>query len=322
MIAYHASHEQFAPSRLLSLAQAAEAAGFDAIHSSDHFHPWSIRQGESGFSFSWVASVLQATRLPVSMVCAPGQRYHTAIVAQAIATLAEMYPGRYSVELGSGEALNEMITGTVWPTKQIRNERLKESADVIRKLLNGQQVNFQGHIKVRNAKLYTLPAVKPSLFCAAISEQTAGWAGEWADGLLTTAGDLQEVIKKKQQFENRGGKGKPVHLQFSFSYDRDRESAINGAYDQWRTNIIGTDKLDELSTPQQFDKIAERITRVDIAEKVPIYTNINTVIEHAREYLQNGFQMVTLHNVNTNQEQFIKDFGKVYKRASVAISFN
>ena len=322
MIAYHASHEQFAPSRLLSLAQAAEAAGFDAIHSSDHFHPWSERQGESGFAFSWVAAVLQATTLPVSMVCAPGQRYHTAIVAQAIATLAEMYPGRYSVELGSGEALNEMITGTAWPNKQIRNERLRESADVIRKLLNGQQVNFQGHIKVRNATLYTLPAVKPPLFCAAISEQTAAWAGQWADGLLTTAGDLQEVIKKKQQFENGGGKGKPIHLQFSFSYDRDRESAINGAYHQWRTNVIGTDKLDDLSTPQQFDKVAEKITRVDIAEKVPIYTNINTVIEHAREYLQNGFQMVILHNVNTNQEQFIKDFGKVYKKSSVAISFD
>ncbi|HTE23513.1 TIGR03885 family FMN-dependent LLM class oxidoreductase [Flavitalea sp.] len=314
MVAYHASHEQFAPSRLLRLAEAAELAGFDAIHSSDHFHPWSVRQGESGFAFSWVASVLQATKLPVSMVCAPGQRYHTAIVAQAIATLAEMYPGRYSVELGSGEALNEMITGTAWPSKQIRNERLKESADVIRKLLNGQQVTFHGHINVKNAKLYTLPATRPPLFCAAISEQTAAWAGEWADGLLTTAGDLQEVIKKREQFEMGGGKGKPVRLQFSFSYDHDREAAIDGAYDQWRTNIIGTDKLDDLSTPQQFDIVAEKITREEISEKVPIYTNIEAVIDHVQKYLNNGFQMVTLHNVNKNQEQFVEDFGKVYKK--------
>src|SRR5687767_12848438 len=115
MIAFHASHEQFAPSRLLKLAQAAEAAGFDAIHSSDHFHPWSVRQGHSGFALSWVAAAMQATTLPCSMVCSPGQRLHPAIVAQAIATIAEMFPSRFSVELGSGEALNEVITGEEWP---------------------------------------------------------------------------------------------------------------------------------------------------------------------------------------------------------------
>jgi coenzyme F420-dependent glucose-6-phosphate dehydrogenase len=314
MIAYHASHEQFAPSRLLKLAQAAEAAGFDAIHSSDHFHPWSTRQGESGFAFSWVAAALQATSLPVSMVCAPGQRYHPAIVAQAIATLAEMYPGRYSVELGSGEALNEMITGTPWPAKEIRNERLKESAEVIRKLLNGQQVTFHGHINIKNARLYSLPGINPPLFCAAISEQTASWAGGWADGLLTTAGDLKEVKAKRDKFEKGGGKGKPVRLQFSFSYHQDKEAAIDGAYEQWRSNLVGTTKLGDLSTPEQFDDATEKISREEVAEKVPIYTSIESVLEHAQEYLDNGFQMVTLHNVNTNQEQFVEDFGRVYKR--------
>src|SRR5688572_26360512 len=123
-IFYHASHEQFPPSELLQLAKMAELAGFDGVHSSDHFHPWSERQGQSGFSFSWIAAAMQATHLPFSMVCAPGQRYHPAIVAQAIATLAEMFPGRFSVELGSGEALNESITGDVWPQKEERNARL------------------------------------------------------------------------------------------------------------------------------------------------------------------------------------------------------
>jgi coenzyme F420-dependent glucose-6-phosphate dehydrogenase len=315
MIAYHASHEQFAPSRLLRLARSAEAAGFDAIHSSDHFHPWSLRQGQSGFAFSWVAAVLQATGLAVSMVCAPGQRYHPAIVAQAIATLAEMYPGRYSVELGSGEALNEMITGTPWPSKQIRNERLKESAEVIRKLLDGQQVTFQGHINIKNARLFSLPENMPLLFCAAISEETSSWAGGWADGLLTTAGELKEVQAKKDKFEKGGGKGKPVHLQFSFSYHQDKDVAIDGAFEQWRSNLVGIDKLDDLSTPEQFDNAAENITREEIAEKVPIYTDIKSVIDRAKEYLDNGFQMVTLHNVNTNQEQFVDDFGNAYKRS-------
>src|SRR5688572_24580130 len=146
MICYHASHEQFAPSLLLKLAVMAEKAGFSGLHSSDHFHPWSARQGQSGFSFSWIAAALQATSLPCSVVSAPGQRYHPAIVAQAFATLEEMFPGRFSAALGSGEALNESITGDAWPDKEIRNKRLKESAHVIQRLLDGEQVTFDGLI--------------------------------------------------------------------------------------------------------------------------------------------------------------------------------
>ncbi|MBC7902856.1 MAG: LLM class flavin-dependent oxidoreductase [Gemmatimonadaceae bacterium] len=131
-LCYHASHEQFAPSRLLKLVIEAEKAGVESIHSSDHFHPWSVAQGQSGFSFAWLGAAMQATTVPFSVVCAPGQRYHPTIVAQSTATLSEMFPGRLNVELGSGEALNEMITGEPWPDKQTRNERLLESVNVIR----------------------------------------------------------------------------------------------------------------------------------------------------------------------------------------------
>src|SRR5688572_33157874 len=153
MICYHASHEQFAPSLLLKLAVAAERAGFSGLHSSDHFHPWSSSQGQSGFSFSWIAAALQATSLPCSVITAPGQRYHPAIVAQAIATLEEMFPGRFSIALGSGEALNENITGEKWPAKEDRNKRLKESVDVIRRLLNGEMVSHKGAVIVEHARL-------------------------------------------------------------------------------------------------------------------------------------------------------------------------
>ena len=135
----------------------AENAGFQGIHSSDHFHPWSKRQGQSGFSFTWIGAAMQATKLPFSMVCAPGQRYHPALVAQAIATIAEMFPRRINIELGSGEALNELITGDEWPDKSIRNQRLLESANIIRQLLHGEEVTFDGLVKVKKAKLYTIP---------------------------------------------------------------------------------------------------------------------------------------------------------------------
>src|SRR5688572_28026993 len=123
-ISYHASHEQFAPSRLLQLVQQAEAAGFSEAKSSDHFHPWSERQSQSGFAWSWLVAALQATRFPIGVVSSAGYRYHSAVLAPAAATLGEMYPGRFWLALGSGEAINEAISGEAWPEKAERNARL------------------------------------------------------------------------------------------------------------------------------------------------------------------------------------------------------
>jgi coenzyme F420-dependent glucose-6-phosphate dehydrogenase len=307
-IAYHASHEQFKPSHLLQLVKMAEDAGFEAIHSSDHFHPWSERQGQSGFTFSWIAAALQATTLPFSMVCAPGQRYHPAIVAQAIATLCEMFPRRFTIELGSGEAINEMITGTLWPQKESRNERLLECFKVISKLLKGEKVTFHGHINVSNAKLYTLPGEMPSLFCAAISEETAQWAGSWADGLITTGGSTADLKNKVIAFRQSAGRDIPVYVQYAFSYHRSKQKAINEAFDQWRTMLLPREKLADLCTVNQFDDAGETITVDDVAKKLAIYTSIEELKEKIEEYKETGVNRIILHNVNLEQEQFIEDF--------------
>lgn len=113
LIGYHASHEQFPPSELLKYVQMAERAGFTAAMCSNHFHPWSKCQGHSGFAWTWLGTTLQATSLPFGLVSSPGQRYHPAILAQAAATLVEMFGSRFWLGLGSGEALNECITGEV-----------------------------------------------------------------------------------------------------------------------------------------------------------------------------------------------------------------
>ncbi|MCG2613558.1 TIGR03885 family FMN-dependent LLM class oxidoreductase [Terrimonas sp. NA20] len=306
--AYHASHEQFSPSQLLRYAQLSEQAGFDAIHSSDHFHPWSERQGQSGFAFAWIAAAMQSTGLPFSMVCAPGQRYHPAIVAQAIATIGEMFPSRYSIELGSGEAVNECITGEPWPEKDQRNQRLLESVSIIRELLDGRTVNASGMINVKDATLYTRPSVIPPLFCAAISEETSGWAGSWADGLITTAGEPDEVANKINAFYNGGGKGKPIYLQFCFSYGETTEEAIDGAYDQWRSNLVPVEILAGLRTPQQFDKAATDISVEDVKKNIEIVTGLESLASLFNAYEKLGVDRLILHNVNTNQERFISKF--------------
>ena len=140
VIGFHASHEQIDPRSLLAAVQAAEAAGFQAAMCSDHFSPWSARQGESGFAWSWLGAALQATSLSFGVVNAPGQRYHPAIIAQAAATLAQMFPDRFWVALGSGEAMNEHITGERWPAKSVRNARLRECVDIMRALFAGETV--------------------------------------------------------------------------------------------------------------------------------------------------------------------------------------
>ena len=141
VIGFHCSHEQINPAQLLRDVQHAEQAGFTAAMSSDHFSPWSERQGESGFAWAFLGAALATTQLPFGVVNAPGQRYHPAIVAQAIATLAQMFPGRIWAALGSGEASNERITGHEWPRKEVRDQRLVECVDVIRRLLRGEEVS-------------------------------------------------------------------------------------------------------------------------------------------------------------------------------------
>ena len=127
VVGIHASHEQIAPSALVTAMREAEAAGFERAWSSDHFSPWSERQGESGFAWAWLGAAMQATAMPYGVVNAPGQRYHPAIVAQAAATLAELFPGRLQVALGTGEFSNEHITGAPWPDKKVRNARLRDA---------------------------------------------------------------------------------------------------------------------------------------------------------------------------------------------------
>lgn len=152
MFGYHCSHEQFTPRELLDCVQLAEKAGFEAAMCSDHFTPWSESQGQSGFAYAWLGAALQATRLSFGSVVAPGQRYHPAIVAQAVATLAQMYPGRVWCAVGSGQYMNEHITGHRWPSKRERNQRLLECVEVMRALWRGETVEDFGRV--------VLPALK------------------------------------------------------------------------------------------------------------------------------------------------------------------
>jgi coenzyme F420-dependent glucose-6-phosphate dehydrogenase len=306
---YHASHEQFSPADLLTYVKLAEKAGFDGCHSSDHFYPWSEQQGQSGYAFSWLGAAMEATRFPFGIITAPGQRYHPAIVAQAIATLLQMYPDRLGVSLGSGEALNESVTGDPWPEKSVRNQRLLESAQIIRSLLSGEEVTHEGLVKVHHAKLYTRPLIAPKIFCAALSKETASWASDWAEGLLTTYqanGKLEDIIAAFRKKDSK----KPVHVKFTFSFSKDKALALAEAHHQWRCNCVKTLELAELDSVADFDKAAANITPEKVASALPVTDSTDELMDIITEIEAMGVEQIVLHNVGRNQEEFIEDFGK------------
>lgn len=305
---YHASHEQYSPTELLAFVRAAEEAGFEAAMCSDHFHPWTDAQGQSGFAWSWLGAALQATSLSFGTVNAPGARYHPAVIAQAAATLAEMFPERFWLAVGSGEALNEAITGAAWPPKPERNARLRECVDVMRALWRGETVTHFGRVQVQEATLYTRPAAPPPLFAAAISEETARFAGEWADGLMMVGGPRDSVEQLVAAFHEGGGEGKPVYVQHSLSWAPTEEEARRGAHEQWRFSALGGEVLPMLRTPAQFAAASQFVTADDVAERVRVSSDLAQHAAWLDDYAEAGVDRVYLFNVNRGQRAFIDAF--------------
>ena len=308
-IGYHASHEQFAPSALLGLARRAADAGFDAAMCSDHFHPWSTAQGHSGNSWAWLGAALATTPLSYGVVTAPVGRQHPALVAQAAATLAEMSDGRFWMAAGSGEALNDCITGARWPAKPERNARLLEAVQVMRALWSGEEVTHAGLFEVQRARLYSLPAARPAVYIAALSVETARWAGAWADGLITVNLPLDTLRAVLDAFRDGGGASKPTCVQVKVSFDVDDASALAGAHAQWRTNVFGSDVCAGLRLPSQYEAAARFVRPEDMHDFVHVSADLGRHAAWLHHYAELGFDRIYLHNVNLEQARFIDAFG-------------
>jgi coenzyme F420-dependent glucose-6-phosphate dehydrogenase len=309
-VGFHASHEQFGPDRLLRLVPLAEAAGFDAAMCSDHWAPWSAEQGESGFAWSWLGAALQATSLPFGVVNAPGQRYHPAIVAQAAATLAVMFPDRFWVAIGSGQLLNEHITGERWPAKDERNERLRQAADVMRRLWAGETVSHDGHVTVSEAKLWTRPAHPPLLVGAAVTPPTAAWVAGWADALITVSQPDEQLDAVVEAFRSNGGAGKPMYLQVHLAWARTEAEARDAAFNQWRQHTLPSSVMTELAHPSQITDAASHVTPDALDGAIRISADLARHVDWLRRDLARGFEALYLHEVGPDQERFAETFGR------------
>ncbi|HJR98951.1 MAG TPA: TIGR03885 family FMN-dependent LLM class oxidoreductase [Actinomycetota bacterium] len=309
-IGFHASHEQLSPGELLRAVVSAQEAGFQAAMCSDHLAPWSERQGHSGHAWSWLGAALQATDLPLGVVTAPGQRYHPAVIAQAIATLAEMFPDRFWAALGSGEAVNEHVTGERWPTKADRDARLLECVTVIRSLLRGDEVTHDGHVRVDRARVWSLPKLMPPLIGAAVSAETAHTVGTWADGLITVARPVEALRPVVEAFRESGGDGTTVAFQVHLSWADDQATAVAIAHDQWRTGAFGPELAWNLELPRQFDDAARFMRPEDVCGSVMVSADLGRHTAWIHELMDLGPDAIYLHHVGQEQERFLEVFGE------------
>ena len=304
-LGYKLCSEEQSPQELIECARRAEEAGFSFAMISDHYHPWTDRQGQSSFVWAVIGGIAQVTeRLSIGTgVTCPTVRIHPAIIAQAAATAAVMLPGRFMLGVGSGENLNEHILGDRWPEADVRQAMLEEAVEVIRLLWQGGQQSYHGHYyTVENARIYTLPDEPPPILVAASGPKSAELAGRIGDGLCATAPSKET----RKQFEKAGGKGKPCYAEMTVCFDEDEAAAQRTAYECWPNVAIKGELSQVLPVPAHFEQAAQMLTPEDVAKEAICGADTEPHLAKLSAYAEAGFDHVWVHQVGPNQAGFFR----------------
>jgi coenzyme F420-dependent glucose-6-phosphate dehydrogenase len=317
---YRAVAEQFPPQKLLGWVVLAEKHGFEFSMVSDHFHPWFHDGGHASFAWTWLASAAERTKTIKlgTGVTTPIYRYHPALIAQAFATLGVMYPGRISLGLGTGEAMNEVPLSGKWPNFGERLARLEESLKLIRALWESEDfVNLKGEYYVlKDAHLYERPSIEIPIYVAASGSRTAYLAGTYADGLYTTPGTDEVVTQNvllpfrdaaKKMGRNYNDLRKLIML--NISWDIDHEKALNSIL-RWRATAYPGVFSKGIWDPRKLDQIAKSVKASDIAKRWIVCTTLEECIPEIERYMRLGFDEIEIRSCSPDEEIFIKKFGK------------
>ena len=304
-IGYSLSTEEHAPDDLVRFARRAEEVGFAYASISDHFHPWIDAQGESCFVWTALGAIANATEtLPVATgVTCPTFRYHPALIAQAAATAAILFEGRFTLGVGTGENLNEHIIGTPWPPYDERRDRLQEAIQLIRRLWTGDWVTHRGdHFTCENARLYTLPEQPPPIMVAAGGPKAAQLAGEEGDALINFAPDPDVA----SGFEAAGGRGKPRYVQLNVCWAQDEGEARRTAA-RVCPNVALTGELgNQLPHPKHYEQAAELLTEDQVAEVITCGPDPERHVDAIQRCLDAGYDHVHVYQVGPDQEGFFR----------------
>jgi coenzyme F420-dependent glucose-6-phosphate dehydrogenase len=315
-IGYAAMLEQFHPTELLDWCAQAEQAGFAAgFQVSEHFHPWTPQQGNAAFAWSFMGALGERTSLPFgTAVTCPGFRYHPAVIAHAAATLGAMYPGRFWLGLGAGEALNEHIVGGSWPEIGVRSSMLFEAIEVINKLFSGKVVRHTGtYFTLESAKLYTRPEQPVPIYVATAGPLNAKRTGKYADGLITVGAADEKISMLWDRFrEGAREAGKDpaamrTQLQVHVSWAESQEAAEAQAIAEWPNGGMPFPKQD-VKNPEDFANMARLVGLEHYANRMLISADLDAHAAALQRYVEMGFDEIYIHNVGRNQAAFIKAF--------------
>jgi G6PDH family F420-dependent oxidoreductase len=308
-IGFFLSCEEYGPRELLTQARLAEQAGFQGLWISDHYHPWIDEQGESPFVWSMIGALAAATeRVSVATaVTCPTVRIHPAVIAQAAATSAALLPGRFTLGVGTGEALNEHILGDPWPEADVRIEMLEEAIEIIRELWTGRQVSHRGrHYTVENARLYTLPDEPPPILVSGFGPKAVDLAARTGDGYVTTMPDGELI----GQFRSGGGAGKPVQAGMKVCYGPDEAEQRRIAHRIWPNEGLSGELAQVLPNPAHFEQACELVTEEMIGEALPCGPDLERQVTAMREFEQAGVDELYISQIGGNIEAFFEAYAR------------
>ena len=320
-IGYAAMLEQFDPREVVDLSAYAEQHGFTGVMAADHFQPWVPQQGQAAFVWNVLTALGERTRGDIGPgVTCPSFRFHPAMVAQASATLAAMYPGRHWLGLGSGEALNEHMMGSYWPEAPERINRMFEAIEVIKKLfksgIEGKDVKHSGQFfKLESTRLWTMPPVAPEILVATAGPVTAKRTGKFADGIITVGAPLEKISMLFGKFaegareSGRDPETMPKVLQVHMSWAPTDEEALANAMSEWPNGGMKFPKAD-IRSPHDFAQIAKLVRPEDFEGRMVISSDPDKHREAIQRYVDLGFDRVYLHNAGRNQREWIEVFGR------------
>jgi G6PDH family F420-dependent oxidoreductase len=300
-IGYFLSSEEHGPRDLVRIAGQAEAAGFRSVWISDHYHPWTDRQGEAPFVWSVIGGIAASTELRVTTaVTCPTVRMHPAVVAHAAATAAAMLPGRFLLGVGTGENLNEHVLGGAWPRVDVRFAMLEEAVEVVRELWSGRLTSYDGrYYQVSNARIYSLPETPPPILMSALGRKAVEVAARIADGLISTRPDADAI----RHYRDVGGTG-PRQGGLKVCWARDEAEARKLAHELWATEHVPGEASRELPLPSHFEDLAELVTEERVADVVPCGPDPERHAAAIRQYLDAGFDEVYVSQIGPDQAGF------------------
>jgi len=315
-LGYKASAEQFGPRELLDFGILAEEVGFDSVVISDHFQPWRHTGGHAPFSFSWLGALGERTRrvrMGTSVVT-PTLRYHPAIVAHATATLGCLSPERVFLGVGTGESMNEVPVGVVWPEQKERFARLREASELMKRLWTEERVTYEGtYYHTHDATVYDRPDPAPGLYIAASGPAAARLAGRLADGFICTSGKKPELYRDTlipavhEGLEKAGRDPSEIELmiEMKVSFDTDESRALEDTR-FWGALALTPDEKVGVEDPIEMERLADALPVERTASRFIVSSDPEEQIAGIRPYLELGFTHLVFHHPGPDQARFLR----------------